>query len=355
MPSVSPFNHGNILKKFNVGIIGYGWAATAHIDAINASGMAQVTHVYSSRLLDDDELSVRYGSRIKTTTNLNSVLKNPRVDVVDVTSYPYQHADQVVAAAKAGKHVIIEKPITLTKTSLRRMVKAVKKARVKTCVCFECRFSSQFLTLKSVIDQGLIGKIHYAEVDYYHGIGPWYAQYRWNTKKDAGGSSLLSAGCHAMDALLYCMGSTDVVEVVSYSTKSENKVFKKYEYDTTSVTILKFRDGRIGKVASVIDCLQPYYFHTHLVGSEGSILDNRFHSNKMGALNKNEWSTLATQLVDSGDVSDHPYQTQFEDFFKALRAGKTMPHTSLEEAAKTHEIIFAADQSAETGKPVKIR
>ena len=355
MPSVSPFNHGNILKKFNVGIIGYGWAATAHIDAINASGMAQVTHVYSSRLLDDDELSVRYGSRIKTTTNINSVLKNPRVDVVDITSYPYQHADQVVAAAKAGKHVIIEKPITLTKTSLRRMVKAVKKARVKTCVCFECRFSSQFLTLKSVIDQGLIGKIHYAEVDYYHGIGPWYAQYRWNTKKDAGGSSLLSAGCHAMDALLYCMGSTDVVEVASYSTKSKNKVFKKYEYDTTSVTILKFRDGRIGKVASVIDCLQPYYFHTHLVGSEGSILDNRFHTSKMGALNKNEWSTLSTQLVDSGDVSDHPYQSQFEVFFKALRAGKTMPHTSLEEAAKTHEIIFAADQSAETGKPVKIR
>ena len=343
------------MKKFNVGIIGYGWAATAHIDAINASGMAQVTHVYSSRLLDDDELSVRYGSRIKTTTNINSVLKNPRVDVVDVTSYPYQHADQVVAAAKAGKHVIIEKPITLTKTSLRRMVKAVKKARVKTCVCFECRFSSQFLTLKSVIDQGLIGKIHYAEVDYYHGIGPWYAQYRWNTKKDAGGSSLLSAGCHAMDALLYCMGSTDVVEVASYSTKSKNKVFKKYEYDTTSVTILKFRDGRIGKVASVIDCLQPYYFHTHLVGSEGSILDNRFHTSKMGALNKNEWSTLSTQLVDSGDVSDHPYQSQFEIFFKALRVGKTMPHTSLEEAAKTHEIIFAADQSAETGKPVKIR
>lgn len=343
------------MKKLNVGIIGYGWAATAHIDAINASGMAQVTHVYSSRLLDDDELSVRYGSRIKTTTNLKSVLKNPQVDVVDVTSYPYQHADQVVAAAKAGKHIIIEKPLTLTKTSLRRMVKAVKKAKVKTCVCFECRFSSQFLTLKSVIDQGLIGKIHYGEVDYYHGVGPWYGQYRWNTKKDAGGSSLLSAGCHAMDALLYCMGSTDVVEVVSHSTKSKNRIFRKYEYDTTSVTILKFRDGRIGKVASVIDCLQPYYFHTHLVGSEGSILDNKFHSNKMGSLNKNEWSTLATQLVDSGDVSDHPYQTQFEEFFTSLQAGKAMAHTSLADAAKTHEIIFAADRSAETGKPVKIR
>jgi predicted dehydrogenase len=345
----------DIVKKINVGIIGYGWAATAHIDAINATGMAQVTNVYSSRLLDDDELSSRHGGRIKSTVNLKDIYSNPNIDVIDITSYPYQHADQVVAAARAGKHIIVEKPLTLAKRDLNRMTKAVKQAKVKTCVCFEVRFSAEFLTLKSVIDQGLVGKIHYGEVDYYHGVGPWYGQYRWNVKKEAGGSSLLSAGCHAMDALLYLMGNKDVVEVSSHSTKSKNRIFQKYEYDTTSVTILKFKDGRIGKVASVIDCLQPYYFHTHLVGSEGSILDNKFYSSKMGALNKNEWSTLATQLVDSGDVSDHPYQTQFEAFFKALRAGKEMPHTSLADAARSHEIIFAADQSAATGKPVRIK
>jgi len=355
VPLATQFNPLITLKKYNVGIIGYGWAATAHIDAINASGVAQVTNVYSSRLLDDDELSSRHGSKIRSTVNLKSMLKDPNIDVIDITSYPYQHADQVVAAARAGKHIIVEKPLTLAKRDLNRMVKAVKKAKVKTCVCFECRFSAEFLTLKSVIDQGLVGKIHYGEVDYYHGVGPWYGQYRWNVKKDAGGSSLLSAGCHAMDALLHLMGGKDVVEVSSHSAKSRNRIFQKYEYDTTSVTILKFKDGRIGKVASVIDCLQPYYFHTHLVGSEGSILDNRFYSSKMGALNKNEWSTLATQLVDSGDVSDHPYQTQFEEFFKALRAGKEMPYTSLSEAARTHEIIYAADQSAATGKPVRVR
>ena len=59
--------------------------------------------------------------------------------------------------------------------------------------------------------------------------------------------------------------------------------------------------------------------------------------------------------MDSGDVSDHPYQTQFEVFFTALRAGKEMPHTSLADAARTHEIIFAADKSAATGKPVRIK
>jgi len=102
-----------------------------------------------------------------------------------------------------------------------------------------------------------------------------------------------------------------------------------------------------------VDCLQPYYFHTHLVGSEGSLLDNKFHSTKLST-NKHAWSNLAMKLLDSGDVSDHPYQTQFEAFFNALDKCKEMPLTSFADAARSHEIIFAADRSAETGRPVKI-
>src|SRR5439155_12537719 len=123
---------------------------------------------------------------------------------------------------------------------------------------------------------------------------------------------------------------------------------------TTSVAILKFKDGRVGKVASVIDCLQPYYFHVHLVGSEGSLLDNKFYSTTLGGLNKNKWSELSLKMLDSGDVSDHPYQTQFEAFFDALDAGKEMPLTSLADALCSHKVIFAADKSAAAGKPVKM-
>src|SRR5687768_12779157 len=138
------------------------------------------------------------------------------------------------------------------------------------------------------------------------------------------------------------------VEVVSaYSTHSMNADFAKYEYPTTSVTIVKFKDGRVGKVASVIDCLQPYYFHVHLVGSEGSLLDNKIYSTHLGGLDKNRWSELAMKLLDSGDVSDHPYQTQFEAFFQALSEGAEMPLTSLAHAMRTHEVIFAADTSAD--------
>ncbi|MDB4690404.1 Gfo/Idh/MocA family oxidoreductase [Verrucomicrobia bacterium] len=336
------------MKKIKVGVIGYGWVAGAHIQAINATSQAEVCAVYSSRPLNSDAVSAEHGSSIQCYQDLKDMLNDPSIDAVSVCSYPYQHRDHAVAAAKAGKHVILEKPMALSWKDCVAIRDAIEKVGVLSCICFECRYSSQFLTTKSIIDEGLLGRIHYGEIDYYHGIGPWYGQYRWNTKKDAGGSSLLSAGCHALDALLLCMG-TDVESVTSLSTGSSSKDFKAYEYETTSVTLLKFKDGRVGKVASVIDCIQPYYFHTHLVGSEGSLLDNKLHSSKLGGLDKTRWSELSMKMLDSGDVSDHPYQSQFEAFFSALKKNKPMPLTHISDALRTHEILFAADRSAKSG------
>ena len=340
-------------ERYNVGIIGYSWAATAHIGAINATTRGIVTDVYSARPLDAAELSARHGCPIRVHSNLDAMLADRTIQVIDITGYPDQHAVQFIAAVRAGKHVIIEKPLSVEWKDILEMQAALKGSQSKTCVCFECRYSSQFLATKSVIDAGLLGALHYGEIDYYHGIGPWYGQYRWNTKRALGGSALLTAGCHALDALLLCMGS-DVEEVTSYATQSANPIFKAYEYQTTSTTILRFRNGSIGKCASVVDCLQPYYFHTHLVGSDGSLLDNKFHSQKLAGLNRAAWSQLSMKMLDSGDVADHPYQTQFQTFFDALERGENMPLTSFEDGFATHRVIEAADRSVRDGKPVKL-
>jgi UDP-N-acetyl-2-amino-2-deoxyglucuronate dehydrogenase len=340
------------VKKYKVGIIGYGWVATAHIAAINSSACAEVVAIWDPRPFDSAELSAKHGSKITAYQDVAKLLANPDIDVVSITSYPFEHAKFAIMAAKAGKHIICEKPLGLSWVDCQKVAQAVKKAKVKFTICFECRFSSQFQVTKATIDSGLLGDIHYGEIDYYHGIGPWYGQFRWNIRKNAGGSALLTAGCHALDALLFCMGS-DVAEVTSYETKSTSEIFKPYEYATTSVTLLKFKSGRIGKCAAVVDCLQPYYFHTHLVGSQGSLLDNKFHSMKLQT-NKNAWSTLAMTMLDSGDVSDHPYKTQFEKFFESITAGTPMPLTGLDEAMMSHRVMFAADKSAATGKPVKV-
>lgn len=339
------------MSDLKVGIVGLGWVAGAHIETFKAVAGADVTAVCSRRNLDKAELEAQFGIPIEVYSDYDKMVAN--VDIVDIcTPHPF-HPDQTVAAAEAEKHVLIEKPIAIDWDNAKRMRDAIHKAGVKSCVCFEVRFCGQFQMTKSVIDQGLLGDLHFGEIDYYHGIGPWYGQYGWNIKKDMGASSLLTAGCHALDALLLCMGD-EVEEVTSYETKSSSEHFKPYEYATTSVTLLKFKNGGLGKVASVVDCLQPYYFHVHLVGSHGSMLDNKFYSSKIAGITKDKWSRLDAPLIDSGDVNDHPYEPQFQAFVDSINADATMPLTDFDTAFESHRVVFAADRSAAKGRPVKI-
>jgi predicted dehydrogenase len=341
------------MKPFNVGIVGYGWAATAHLPAINATRRGRVTRICSSRPLDAAGLSARHGCALQTGSDYAAMLADPDIHVVSICSYHAQHKEQAIAAARAGKHIICEKPLALSLADVRAIEAAVRAAGVGFCICFELRFSAQFRATKALLEAGRLGRVHYGEVDYYHGIGPWYREYEWITPKHACGSSLLAAGCHALDALLLCLGD-DVIEVFSYGTQSAHPTFAAYEYPTSTVTVLKFKDGTVGKCASVIDCWQPYYFHTHLVGSEGTLLDNRFHSNALHGDVRHRWKELPFKPVDSGDVADHPYQTQFDVFFESLARGEAMPLTGLREAVRTHEVIFAAERSLQLGRPVKM-
>ncbi len=341
------------MAKWKAGIVGYGWVAGAHITALNAIEGVTVGSVCSSRQLDPKELSLRHGSEIRVFNDWKAFLAQPDLDVVSICSCHRDHARQAIEAAEAGKHVILEKPIALTMLDCRAIRAAVEQAGVKTCVCFEVRYSSQFTATQSLIDEGLLGKLHYGEVDYYHGLGPAYGQYRWNIRKEWGGSSLLTAGCHALDGLLMFMGDA-VEEVVSYSTGSDHPDYKAYEYDTTSVTILKFAGGAVGKVASSIDALQPYYLRVHLLGSRGTLLDGQLSTTAIRGLDSSQWTRLGVKLESSGDVTEHPYLYQFRAFFKALEEGETMKLTSLPDAMRTHEVIFAADRSATLKRPVRL-
>ncbi len=341
------------MNEIGVGIAGTGGAARAHARALRAVPGVRVAAVCSRRGSDPAALEGGFGPGVRAHAGFAAMLADPEVDVVDLCTPHALHAGQAVAAARAGKHLIIEKPICLGTADLLSVRAAIRAAGVQACVCFECRFSAQFTLIRSVLDQGLLGELHYGEADYYHGIGPRSRQFSWNTRRDGGGSSLLTAGCHALDGLLFFMGEP-VEEVTSYATKSRSALFAAYEYPTTTATLLRFRGGRLGKVASSIDALQPYQLRVHLVGSEGSLLDHRISSTRLAGLDRDRWSPLATPLLSSGDVRDHPYEPQFRAFFEALRAGRPMPLTDFETAFETHRVIFAADRSAELGRPVRL-
>jgi len=339
-----------VMGEYGVGIIGFGWVAEAHLLSFIRLESFKPVAILSTRKLDPAFFKEKYGVDVKIYNDMDDFLADDNVDIVDICTPHFLHPEQTIKASEAGKAVIIEKPIALNYQDAKRMLEVVKKNNTRTSVCFEVRFISSAQAIKSIVKQGLIGNVYYAEADYYHGIGPWYANQRWEVKKQYGGSSLLRAGCHALDILLYLVGG-EVDEVFAYSNKSPHEVFKPYDYDLNTVVVLKFKDGKIGKVTSCTDCMQPYVFNMNIVGSHGSIKNDLFHTKKIEGLRG--WSKLDVDLIDSGEVTKHPYDQQFQHFAQCLDRGVD-PHNNLESAFYTHRVIFAADKSAEEGRIVKV-
>ena len=174
------------MGDLNVGIVGVGWVAGAHIETYKAVNGANVTAVCSRRKLDPAELEKQYGLPLKVYNDYDTFLKESGVDVVDICTPHPMHAKQAIAAAEAGKHLIIEKPICLSWEDAKAIKEAIDKAGVKACVCFEVRFSAHFQLVKSVIDEGLLGELHYGEADYYRDYGEFLEAARVPDQQIAG-------------------------------------------------------------------------------------------------------------------------------------------------------------------------
>jgi predicted dehydrogenase len=138
---------------------------------------------------------------------------------------------------------------------------AVRAAGVKTVVSFVLHWNPSLINTRNLIDRGAVGRPYYIEVDYWHGQKRSYPQYPWSVTKEQGGSSLLSAGCHAVDALRWFAGvENEVVEVSAHAVphRGDNP---DWGYDPTTLVVCRFADGTLGKVASVLDCVMPYAFN----------------------------------------------------------------------------------------------
>lgn len=341
-------------KELGAGIVGMGWAAGEHFKAYQHNPHARMVGV-CSRTREGAEAklaSLRAEvdvEGVKVYDSYQQMLGDPGIQVISICSPPSQHVDQGLAAAQAGKHLCIEKAVALNLADLRRLQAAVGSAGVKTAVCFECHYNPQVITIKSLLDLGVIGEVYSVEADYYHGIGPWYKQWAWNTTKQEGASALLSAGCHALDLVLYFAGG-EAAEVASFGGFSRNNPLQ-YEYPPHSVTIVKFDNGVTGKCAASVDYRGPYYFPFEIQGEAGCIRDNQFYSTKLGG--QKGMAAIPTIMLDSGDVTHHPYEDEINELVDCILEDRAHP-VDLEYAARTHEVIFAGDLAAAEGRVVRM-
>ncbi|MEF2245777.1 Gfo/Idh/MocA family protein [Paenibacillus sp. IITD108] len=335
------------MGKLRFVVVSTGWVAGEYLKAIAERADAEVAAVVSQNIEFAKSRLVQLGIQADVTNNYEQAIQASDVDAVVLCSTPDLRPEQAVLAAQYGKHLVLEKPLAMDRAGLYAMSEAFEKHPVRTAVSFVLRWNPSFTNTKALIDDDAIGRVYMAQIDYWHHVGPQYGQYRWSKTKARGGSSMLSAGCHAIDALRYFAGEISEVTAYSCSTWADSE----YEFDPNAIAIFKLKNGGIGKVSSSLECKTPYRFNVHLLGEKGAIMNNQLFTHKLPG--QTEYAVIPTILPDSGDVSHHPFVEEIDDFIRALRNG-TPTRCEFRDAYKTMEASFAVDESIATGKSISL-
>jgi len=358
-------------RQLGVLVHGAGWVSSQHIAAFTANPHTRVVGISSRRLESCRRRAEEAGlADVAFYDDLEKALRHEGVDIVSVCTPQHLHCENTIAAAEAGKHVVIEKPVANSLEELRQMREAVRKAGVRTVVSFVLRWNPLFETLKALVADGALGKVYHVEADYLHQIGSWWSGYEDARKRATGVSALLVGGCHAVDAARWFAGqgrheAARIVEVFAYRggwRKGADIEFnylhnrfqhtdRPQEYEGLEVCLLKFDNGVVGKVSVNSDCIMPYTFPIRIFGDRGTVLDNRIWSHKFPG--QTDWVELPTIMPDSADVTHHPFQGQMDHFVECVLEGKES-HCNLEDAINTHEAIFATQRCYETRTPVAL-
>ncbi|TKJ36419.1 MAG: oxidoreductase [Planctomycetes bacterium B3_Pla] len=334
------------MNKLGAGIIGCGAVAEEYIKAFQKDERCEVRALVSRNRANAERYRDKYGMECNVETDANAMLKKDDIDIVVVCTPHNTHTKYVVAAAEAGKHVIIEKPVALTMEDVRKQQEAVKKSNVKTLVSFVLHWNPLLMTIDRLIEQGALGNIFMVEVDYLHRI--WMTmQEKWYASREQSGTAILTGGCHAIDALRW-FARSDAEEVCAYQAKTENPI----EYPGTITVNVKFENGRIGRSTTTFDAQMPYRFNIGVYGTEGTVRNDQLYAPKLFP-GQDNFMKIPCVLPDSADVAHHPFQGEISHFIDCIIDDKR-PFPDLDDAARTHAICFAADLSAQSGKPVPI-
>ena len=349
-----------------VAIVGAGWCASQHIAAFQRNPRTRITWICGRDLERTRAAAASAGAidNVRITTDFEAVLAARDVDIVSITTPNHLHTDQAVAAAKAGKHIVLEKPTGLDTAELVRIRDAVRSAGVRTIVSFELHYNPYLKFARWLRAEGWLGDIRFARTQYLSRVTDWYAGWNWVRTRESGRSHLLAAGCHAVDALRFCSGLEPISVSALHTHFTEG-----YEWPTTIIANMRLSGSALGHVSSSTDFMMPYTFLVELMGNRASLrqellqsLDTPIDLEALSAANPfpdvhlrpaadaagRPAIRVECLMPDSADVSHHPFQTEMDELVTCILDGR---ETSINvfEAQKTMEVCLAADRSAELG------
>lgn len=345
------------MKTWNFGIVGAGLIADFHARAINDIPNAKLIGCCDKLPDRARKLADKFG--VCAFEDFEQMMASDDIDVVTIATPSGFHAEPTIAAAKAGKHVICEKPLEITLERIDKMIAAHDKAGTRLGGVFPYRFNDMMTPLRETVKSGRLGVITYAGI-----YVPWwrtdeYYKDSWHgTWKLDGGGALMNQSIHMIDMLC------DVMPPIESVSAFTNKLgHPQIETEDTDVAVLRYAGGALGIIYGTTASFPGQFRRFEITGTKGTIInvENSITVWQFADQRPEDKDVLKKfgQIEGGGGVADpaaitHQNHTRnFKAFLDALEADKDF-WIDGREARKAVEVILAIYKSAKDKKPVKV-
>lgn len=336
----------------HIGIWGGGGISDTHAKAASQIDDVAIVAVGGANPAKVKAIADRYGAA--PFGEIEAMVRHRPLDLVMIGTPSGLHADACIIAARAGLHVLVEKPLDVTTARVDAVIAACVAASVKLGVFFQDRFAPDMVRLKAAIDEGALGRplLGSARVKWWRPT-EYYSASRWRGKASLdGGGAVMNQGIHTVDLLLWLWG--DVKQVFARQAAALHSI----EVEDTLVATLEFANGALATFEATTAAFPGYPRQIELSGTEGTIIvqQDRIHSADLRTprpdLVGGEGSTNAA--ASSAVVSDvRGHKAVIEDFLRAIKDGSE-PRCNGGEGRRSVALVEALYRSAKTGEPVTL-
>lgn len=338
------------------GIIGSGMIAKLQAKAIAAMEGGSLHSVYNHRAAGAQQLAAEYG--VRAFDDLDAFLADPDLDIVTICTPSGAHFDPALAALRAGKHTIVEKPLEVTTERVDRLIEEADARGLTLASILNRRFNPGMDALRDAVGQGRFGKLvsascyvkWFRDQDYYDSA-PWRGTWAFD-----GGGVLMNQGIHAIDSLLLLAGPVVAVQANTACLAHEG-----IEVEDTAVAILEFANGARGVIegSTATWSSAGHPARIQLAGTDGSafLADEAFEVWDFRHPLPTDETILSTLMKGSapGLGANNPsainyfqHQRNLEEIVQAIQQGRE-PSTSARQARPAIALIEAIYQSARNG------
>lgn len=342
-----------------IGIVGCGMIANFHASAITDAQGATLVGATSRR----PEATAAFAEKHHCTAfdSLEAMLADPRVHAISVCTPSGGHLDPALAAAAAGKHVVVEKPLEVTPGRCDQIIQACEQAGVRLAVTFQSRFHQSSQLMKRAVQQGRFGRITMGDAyvkwyrsQQYYDSGAWRGTWELD-----GGGALMNQAIHSVDLLLWLMG--DVVDV---SAMTATMTHQRIEVEDVAVANLRFANGALGVIEATTTAFPGTLKRVEISGEHGTaILEEEDIKMWQFAEPNDEDETIRAEMLgktktgggaaDPAAIGHHGHTRMFEEFVQSIAENRPSLIDG-HEGRRSVELICAIYESAKTGKRIQL-